>query len=168
MEAAVVAHAYESHFHSLLGYVTSLTRDREDAADLVHEAYVRLVGEVERGKVPTEPRAWLFRVGRNLAVSGGRRRQVRAQLERRLTDGSISSSAEEMYLVAEAGHEVRVALADICAIDRQALLMAAEGYSGAEIALALGVSEGALRTRQCRARARLRQRLVKRTDGAAR
>jgi RNA polymerase sigma-70 factor, ECF subfamily len=160
MEAGLVAQAYEKHFASLLGYVTSLTRNRDDAQDVVHEAYVRLVDEVGRGNVPTEPRAWLYRVGRNLAVSRGRRQQVQARLQPRLIDSADTASAEEACVAREMGRELGAAMADMRSVDQQALVMAAEGYSGAEIAAALGLSKAALRTRQCRARARLRERLA--------
>jgi RNA polymerase sigma-70 factor (ECF subfamily) len=160
VEATGVGEAYEKYQDSFLGYMTSLTRDREDAQDLVHETYVRLAQQVELGRPPRETRAWLYRVGRNLVISRGRRRQVADRLQSRLVDRGATASAEDSWIATETSREIRAALADVAATDRTALLMAAEGFAGAEIARALGISEGAVRTRQCRARARLRSRLA--------
>ena len=50
-------------------------------------------------------------------------------------------------------------LADLDPVARTALLLAAEGFSGAEIAAAIGRSESATRTLLCRTRLRVRGRL---------
>jgi RNA polymerase sigma-70 factor, ECF subfamily len=159
MDAAVLAQAYEEYRNPLIGYMTSLTRNRDDAQDLVHEAYARLAREVRMGRTPIEPRAWLYRVGRNLAVSRGRRHQVAERMQPRLADRALATSAEDVWIAGETARDLRVALAILGPADRTALIMAAEGYTGAEIARALRMSEGAVRTRQCRARAKLRERL---------
>lgn len=44
------------------------------ATDVAHEAIVRLLSTVEEGKLPIDPRAWLFRTARNLAVDEVRKR----------------------------------------------------------------------------------------------
>ena len=51
------------------------------------------------------------------------------------------------------------ALAELPVDDRTALMLAAHGFSGREIAAALGRSELATRSLICRARIRLRERL---------
>ncbi len=110
-------------------------------------------------RAPREMRAWLFRVGRNLVIDRGRRQQLADRLQDRLRVGSAGPSAEDECLVREARRELDVLLAQTSSDDRTALLMAAAGYSGAEIARAVGLSEGAVRTRMTRARGRLRMRL---------
>ena len=55
---------------------------------------------------------------------------------------------------------VRDAVASLPRVERAALVLAAEGYAGREIARAIGRSEGATRTLMCRARSRLRSELV--------
>jgi DNA-directed RNA polymerase specialized sigma24 family protein len=60
---------------------------------------------------------------------------------------------------------LRQALAELPADARVALLMAAEGFSSAEIGDAIGRSPGATATYICRARIRLRESLATFEDG---
>jgi RNA polymerase sigma-70 factor, ECF subfamily len=156
MDTTVVSEAYEAHRHQLHGYLTSITRDRDAAEDLLQESYGRLLREVQAGRSPDHPRAWLYQVGRNLAISRGRHLRVAERTNGRLAAPGSDTSAEETAVLREAGAELRAALAELHPDDRRALLMAAQGYSGAEIAQATGRSENCVRTRICRARMRLR------------
>lgn len=159
MDTDVTSRAYDAHHQQLYGYLVSITRNGDTAQDVVQEAYARLAREVQLRRPPRETRAWLFRVGRNIVISRGRRQQVADRHQDRLRDSSVGSSAEDECLAREVRDELTIALAQTSSIDRTALLMAAEGYSSAEIARAVGVSEAAVRTRICRARGRLRLRL---------
>jgi RNA polymerase sigma-70 factor (ECF subfamily) len=159
MDTDVTSQAYDAHHEQLYGYLVSITRDGDLAHDVVQEAYARLQREVKHQRAPREMRAWLFRVGRNLVIDRGRRQQLADTLPDRLRVESAGPSAEEECLVREARRELDVLLAQTSSDDRTALLMAAAGYSGAEIARAVGLSEGAVRTRMTRARGRLRMRL---------
>jgi DNA-directed RNA polymerase specialized sigma24 family protein len=73
---AYVTAIYDSHQRELFTFALRGCRDREAAEDLVHEAFVRLVVEVDAGRTPRSIRAWLYRVVANLAVSRGRRATV--------------------------------------------------------------------------------------------
>jgi RNA polymerase sigma-70 factor, ECF subfamily len=154
-----VEEAYGSYRDQLLSFLVSLTRNRDTAEDLLQETYVRLAREHRAGRAPENVRAWLYRVARNTVISGGRRRQVAERWLARQPGHGVGASAEEHYLLRAAGAEVRAALLELDSSDQTALLMAAEGYTGAEIAAATGRSCAAVRTRMCRARGRLRDRL---------
>ena len=160
MATDVTSQAYDAHHEKLCRYLTSITRDRDLADDLAQEAYARLAREVQLDRTPHEMLAWLFRVGRNLVISRSRRQQVAAKLADRLDVPGAGHSAEDEYLIRETQRELARVLAQASAKDRTALMMAAEGYSGAEIARSLGLSEAAVRTRLCRARTRLRVHLA--------
>jgi RNA polymerase sigma-70 factor, ECF subfamily len=139
----------------LICYMTRFTHDREQAEDLVQEGYARLLVEVGAGRVPSSPRAWLYRVCKNLLISTSRRRAVAA----RATNGlrlESSPSAEDHVLLHETEDELLLQLRQFCWVDRTSLLMAAQGYSRADIARVVGCSTSAVRTRICRARLRLR------------
>ena len=159
MDTDITSQAYDAHHEQLYRYVTSITRDSDLAYDVVQEAFVRLQQEVNRQREPREMRAWLFRVGRNLVIDRGRRQQLADRFTDQLRVANVGPSAEDEFLVREARHELDVILAQTSAADRTALLMAAQGYSGTEIARAVGLSHGAVRTRMTRARSRLRTRL---------
>ena len=148
--------AFDAHHHHLRRYLTSITRDPDVADDVAQEVYARLVREVGRSRAPHDMPGWLLRVGRNLVIDRGRRRQVDIKVRGRFRENSVGPSAEDEYLLREDGLELDRLLARLGSTDRTALKMAAQGYSGAEIAAALGISEGAVRTRLSRARGRLR------------
>ena len=159
MDSQLVADAYAEHRAPLYGYLLSLTRNPSAAEDALQEAFVRLTREVRADRTPDNIRAWLFQVGRNLITSAGRRQQVAERFQPRLVEIGDCRSAEEQWLEVERNRQVQAVLAGLDAIDRRSLVMAALGYSGAEIGQVIGRSENAVRTRLCRARSRIRTEL---------
>ena len=152
-----VLRAYEEHKGELFAFLVSLTRDGEHAADILQESFVRLLREIEMREAPLDPRAWLFRVAGNLAVSAARRRQTVRRWAPWLVARESETSPEQEYLQREDADRVHAALARLRADDRAALLMAAHGCHTPEIAHALRRSELATRSLLCRARVKLRE-----------
>ena len=151
-----VATIYEADRASLVGFVRTVTRDHEVAEEICQEAFTRLLLEVRAGRPPDNPRAWLRRVASNLAISRGRHSQVVERKRSALVSREIGDSAEATALRHEDARVVVEALDRLHATDREALLLAASGLSGAEIGQRLGRSDGAVRTLICRARQKLR------------
>jgi RNA polymerase sigma-70 factor, ECF subfamily len=156
---AVVQAAYEEYRPQLIRYLTSVTRDPSTAEDLVQDAFVRLTIESSAGRVPDDVGAWLHRVAHNLAMSRGRRLSVADRRHSELPVGEQPVSPERHALTAERDREVQESMSDLEAVHRYALMMAAMGYGGIDIAQAIGRSEGATRTMLCRVRAKVRARL---------
>jgi RNA polymerase sigma-70 factor (ECF subfamily) len=148
--------AYEEHADALRGFLAATVRDPAEAEDLLHEAFVRLLTEIAAGRAPDHPRAWLFRVATNLATSRARRRGVAARRASELLQRDVAPSPEEQLLEREAALAVHLRLANLPDDARLALLLAAHGFSGAEIARRIGRSELATRSLLCRHRGRLR------------
>lgn len=149
--------AYAEHADSLRSFLTRCTRDAAAAEDLVHETFVRLLTEMGAGRSPVHLRAWLFRVAANQAASRGRHHGVVARrTPELLTAHAVVPSPEDELLDREAARAIELRLAHLPAHVRHALLLAAEGYSGAEIARLIGRSELATRSLLCRYRGRLR------------
>ena len=67
-----------------------------------------------------------------------------------------ATTPEAMAVAAEQGAALRSALAELSAADREALLLAAYGFRGPEIATSIGRTPGATRTLLCRARGKMR------------
>jgi RNA polymerase sigma-70 factor, ECF subfamily len=151
---------YRAHAAALHGHLLALTRNRATADDLVAAAFVRLVTQVRDGDPPADAGAWLYRVGFNLAMSGGRRQVVAARAMPGLVDRRVGESPEDEIVRRERDATVREALATLDADDRELVLMAANGYRPVEIAGMTGRSSEATRTRLCRARGRLRGTLI--------
>lgn len=151
VEAAYVAHA-----NPLLRRLTATTRDPAAAEDLTQEAFMRLVIEVNAGRIPDDAGAWLHRVGHNLAMSRGRRIAVANRRNREIALPGSAPSPETLTLEAERESGLHDALAELGATDQRALILAANGYRGREIAHSIGRTEGATRTLLCRARGKVK------------
>jgi len=152
-----VVAVHEAHRQELYGFLLHATRERESAEDLLQEVFLRLVRENAGGRAPSDPRAWLYRVAGNLAASRGRRRTVAARWLRSRTTPDPVEPPETDYLREERSSELHLALGRLNPDARVALLLAGHGFSGPEIARALGRSDGATRVLLHRARVRLRE-----------
>jgi RNA polymerase sigma-70 factor (ECF subfamily) len=153
-DEAVTA-CYAEHAAGLERYVRSLVRDSDEAADLCQEAFVRLLLAGRGGRLPDAPGAWLRRVAHNLVVSGHRHRQVGDRVLGRLGGEEAASSLEDHAIRHEENEAIVLALGSLATDDRAAIVLAAQGYRGTEIARYLGRSELASRALLCRARSRL-------------
>jgi RNA polymerase sigma-70 factor (ECF subfamily) len=147
---------YEAHRAELLGFLLRMTRDREAAEDLLQETFIRLIKEVRAGRAPDTVRPWLYRVAANAAISRSRHGAVWNRLLPRLVDRREPVRPESEFLRAERETDLHTALAELPPDGRAALLLAAQGFDGHEIAASIGRTEGATRTLLCRSRVRLR------------
>lgn len=68
---------YVAYRAELVRYATPILGSREDAEDIVQEAFVRFVPEAAQS--PLRLRAYLYRIVRNLAFDSRRRRQLEAR-----------------------------------------------------------------------------------------
>ena len=154
-EAALTA-TYEEHRSDVLAFLVRMTRDREAAEDVLQDTFIRLVTESQAGRMPDNVRAWLYRVAANGAISRTRRRLTLNRLLPRLLERPEPERPEGEYLRSERESELHTALASIEPHARAALLLAAQGFAGYEIAASIGRSEAATRTLMCRSRVQLR------------
>jgi RNA polymerase sigma-70 factor, ECF subfamily len=157
--ADLIAAIYDAHQRELFSFALRSSRDREVAEDLVHESFVRLIVEIEAGRQPTNTRAWLYRVIANLAVSRARRASVAQKQLGELLDRRTEGGPEPLILEHERRSTIEAVLAELGEDARTALLMAANGFNGIEIAEVIGRSGNATRSLMCRARLQLRERL---------
>jgi RNA polymerase sigma-70 factor (ECF subfamily) len=162
-----VSVAFESYHAELYNFLRRSTRDEGAAEDLLQEAYLRLTREVDAGRTPEHVRGWLYRVASNLAISRGRRRVTAFEWMSRYGRGSMGDdvdSPESGLLARERTSAIDAVLATLPAEARTALLLSADGFSGEEIAAAIGRSHGATRTLLSRTRVRVRLELEQRGD----
>ena len=155
---ALVDDAYARFQRERFGFLLRATRDAGAAEDIAQESFLRLCRELQRGaEPPINVRAWLYRVAGNLAVSRGRHAMVaRRWLDRARSEDETFEAPERTALRFERHERLQEVLADLPRDQRVGLLMAAQGFSGHEVALALGRSDVSTRTMLCRARVRLR------------
>ena len=150
---------YDAYNRELSTFIRSIERDPRIAEDVVSETFLRLTEEIRHGRTPVQPRAWLYRVAANLVVDGGRRRTVATRFLGRLVDHRTEPPADDAVIRGETRREVWAALGSLPTDARTALMLAAHGYSGRDIAAVLGRTELATRSLICRARIRLREQL---------
>jgi RNA polymerase sigma-70 factor (ECF subfamily) len=164
-EAAVIQ-AYGEWHEDLFGFLTSATRDREVAEDLLQETFLRLVQEAQGGRTPENVRAWLYRVASNLVISRARRRTVAARWLSHLVQRDSGEAADAEMLRQERRGDIERLLAHLGPDARVGLLLAAHGFSGAEVAATIGRTDGATRVLLYRARLQLRK-LIEAEEGLA-
>ena len=160
LRADFIMAAYDENQRRLTGFAYALTRDPDVANDLVQETFLRLVKEHAAGREPDNVSAWLFRVCANLVTSRGRRGLVARRFVERAPPPDDEVAAEVEMLRHETGEALVAALAILTTEARTAVVMAANGFSGREIAMSIGRTETATRTLMFRARERLRTFLV--------
>jgi RNA polymerase sigma-70 factor (ECF subfamily) len=136
---------YRELYPSLSRYVHRFTGDTDAAADIVQDAFLRLL---EHDLPRDEVRPWIFVVATNLARDVVRKKERRRRLlvANQERPGATSSPHEDLER-AERVAAVRKALVHLSERDRQMLLMREEGFRYSEIAEAVGVrptSVGAL------------------------
>ena len=156
----IVRAAYDTHAAKIYGLAMSASRDPEVAADITQEAFVRLLAEFRRGRYPSDPGAWLYRVASNLLVSRGRRLIVARRFAHRVVMPEATAETPESVAVGQAEQRALGAALDrLNVLQRTALIMAAQGLTSDEIGGHLRKSDGAIRTVLFRARRRLRREL---------
>jgi len=144
---------------SLRAFAMSLTYSPDHADDLVQDAIVRAVTNIETFEPGTNMSAWLFTILRNLFYSECRR----AKHEVPDPDGSY---AGQLRTAPDQGarcdvQDVRKALTRLSPEHREALiLVAAEGLSYEEAAQVCGVPLGTMKSRVHRGRTRLAELLA--------
>lgn len=155
----------ESVFSSVFGTALRLTRSREEAEDLSQEAIVRAYEAFDRFD-GNNFKAWMLRIVTNLYINKYRRRQRGPQFGSLDDDGAIEPVAppegepdRAMFDGLVTG-EVEEALGKVPEDFRMAVILSdIEGMSYQEIADALDVPIGTVRSRLARGRAMLRKSL---------
>ena len=155
LEAWIEA-AYRDHSAAIYGMALRSTRDSEAAAEVTQDVFLRLFTEARAGRSPDNVRAWLYRASANLVISRARRATVARRFAPLFLQREMPVEPDSVTIEREDAQALAKALSTLPAQERTALLMAAQGASGLEIAASLGRSHSATRTMMCRARLRLR------------
>lgn len=156
----------EEVYPSLYGTALRLTRDREEANDLAQEALVRAYEAFDRFD-GANFKAWILRILTNLYINKYRRNRRTghiASLDDEENTYEPMAAAEEApdraLLDNMMGAEVESALAQVPDIFRSAVILSdIEGMTYDEIAEALEIPVGTVRSRIARGRSVLRREL---------
>ncbi|RII76190.1 sigma-70 family RNA polymerase sigma factor [Pseudomonas monteilii] len=138
--------SFQEHYDDLLQFLTRRMSDRQRAADVAQETYLKLVKIDEQALPVLHARSFIFRVAGNLAIDALRREQ-RLAASHDDCDGAgelacPAPAPEAMLLARERLQILDDALLKLPDNARQALLLnRVEGLTQAQIAQRLGVSE---------------------------
>lgn len=152
----------ERHQDAIVNYLARLTGDRDRAEDLGQETFVRLYQSLDRYRDDGHLPAYLFRIATNLVRSEERRRRRFRLLAPFLVtpDRSADPGPGAAALAREARSQVAAAVESLDLRYRAPLVLREiEGMSYGEVASALELSEGTVKSRIHRARRLLRRRL---------
>lgn len=155
----------------LLDYLYGMTRDRETAADLVQETFLRAYAARHALDAVAYPQAWLYRIATNAALSAGRRRGRLQWLPLTVVEPETGMGDSDHWPIPPAGMPRGDDIA-ISVVERDAvwsvlaalpprwravlLLQTQGGFGASEIATLLGLREDNVRKILFRAKERFR------------
>jgi RNA polymerase sigma-70 factor, ECF subfamily len=152
----------------LYNYARWLTRDSDEAEDLVQETYVKALRGFESFAPGTNFRAWMYRILRNTFLTS--RSGLRAVPQLSIDEDperfelTAAETPESIYFGRATAEELRRAIEALPLPFREVLLFAdVENMSYREIAEALSIPIGTVTSRLLRARRKVRN-AIKRSD----
>lgn len=159
-DPAAFEEVYLRHADMVFGLALRMSGDREEAADLAQETFLRVFRHLGRFRGRSSLKTWIYRITVNCCRSklrGRARRRLERPLEQlgEVADGR--SGPEERTLGHDLGRRLAAALAELPLVFREAVLLRdVQGLSYGEIGEVLGVRIGTVRSRIARGRERLR------------
>lgn len=160
-DRAALERLAEKWYPRVAAFTFRLTGREEAAAEITQEVWLSVARSLRRLKEPTRFRSWLFSIAANKSRDWIRREQRRRRLsEDLLHEQADASSAPAVDEGAPEIDRLREAMASLPA-DRQALLSMfyIDQLSVREIAMALAIPVGTVKSRLFHARNRIRQTL---------
>lgn len=168
--SANIEEIYRLHYRRVYGLCLRMTSNSSDAEDLAHDVFVQLFRKLNSFRGESAFTTWLYRITVNQVLMHFRKKSYRSE--------SVTEDGEMPEIVNPAS--VRPSHTPM--VDKIALLAAVEqlprgyrtvfilhdleGYEHEEIATMLGISSGTSKSQLHKARLRMRELLMKRTESA--
>lgn len=144
----------ERHAAGVLGFLQRVARDRDDAEDLLQDTWVRVARGARSFDSARRLRPWLYGIAANLARDAFRRRAVRV---RAAHEDRVDASVHTQFRPIER-MDMRERLMRLPDRLREVLVLRFyEGFDEAEMAAALGIPRGTVKSRLHAAIGALRQ-----------
>jgi RNA polymerase sigma-70 factor, ECF subfamily len=156
-EGDAMAAVYRDHAPALLRSIGAIMGDRSEAEDVVHDLFVGLPEAMGRYEERGAFGGWLRRIGMRMALSRLRTRARRQEVSLSGADDAPHPAADEALARHLLVERALAALPDGMRV--VVVLRELEGWPYRDIAEHLGLKEGAVMTRHCRAMQKLREAL---------
>ena len=158
---------FKRHVRPVTGYAVRRCDNADDVADLVSDTFMIAFDAAHRYVPQTDTALpWLFGIARRVHTRQRRRTKSFLRLVSKNTNAQIAYAGEETSAIesaidaARAASEMREAMQRLSAGEREVLeLVALEGLSPSEAALALDLTPNAARLKLSRARRHMRRML---------
>lgn len=158
-DAQALAEIYDRYSGPMYRYLVRFLGDPALAEDLASEVFLKLLQAMGTARAPRERlQAWLYGVAHNLAVDWSRRQALRSSvaLTEEISTGGHEPAAE--LEERQSRQKLRAAIRRLTPDQQRVVLLRfGEGLKLAEVAQAMGKSEGAVKILQHRAIERLRR-----------
>lgn len=136
-----VAAIYDRYADRLHDYCWSILRDRDEAADAFHDAFLAAAQRLDQLRDPAKLRPWLYAIARHEALRRATARRPVSELDDMTADGS--PEVDEPARREESVRIVWAAAAGLAPRDRALLdLNLRQGLEGQDLADAMGVEVG--------------------------
>jgi RNA polymerase sigma-70 factor, ECF subfamily len=146
----------EQHRDRMWAVALRTLRDPEEAADALQDAFISAYRRAGSFRADAQITTWLHRIVVNACLDRIRRRQARPQVPLPETGPDEPVDPRDPIHERETRLVVNQALAELPDHQRAPIVLVdVEGYSVAETAQLLGISEGTVKSRAARGRARL-------------
>jgi RNA polymerase sigma factor (sigma-70 family) len=142
-----VTNLYQTHSRQLIGHLTAVYGNPDDAAEVAQQTYLRMYDLLAAGHTIDEPRIWAYRVSRNQMLDRLKKRKndiVGAERFSEITPSLDTMTAEALLLARERSVErmalFRKAFAALTETERQCVYGRGQGLSLREVAGIVGLS----------------------------
>ena len=154
-DLAAFAPLYDRYHDPIYGYCLRRLGTREAAGDATSLTFTRAMSALDRFRGGSF-RAWLFAIAHNVVIDATRRRRFHDDIDAAGQIADRQPSPEEHAVASDQRRRLADALARLNTDQRNVVELRVAGLTGPEVAAALGLSLGAVKSLQFRAYARLR------------
>ncbi|MBT8372646.1 MAG: sigma-70 family RNA polymerase sigma factor [Deltaproteobacteria bacterium] len=162
----------QKYYPRILNFIYRFVGNKATAEDLTQEVFLRVYKSARRYKPRSKFQTWLFTIAKNIGLNELRRSKKltlsldemfdsgEKEVKKEIEDPHVTSPDEEIIQM-EKTTEIRAAINDLPENQRIAVILKRyEGFSYAEIAATLKVSDKAVKSLLSRAKENLKNRLA--------
>jgi len=147
---------WREHRSELRGFILKRVHSLAETEDILHDVFLKMLSGLESVDKVEHLRAWLFTVARNAVVDYFRRKRPTDELQEDIPDSHDLD--QDAWLLKDVGSSLKPMLNALPEKIRAALVMAdLQGVKQREVALRLGISLPAVKSRVLRGRAMIRR-----------